>query len=484
MASAHPPNGPLLPVATDEKVVPVASAQPPPSYQGTPPAEAAHPPSPADRRDRRRRCFRRFGHFLIAALLLWFAGRFIVRHCELRRFAPSHHDEFPSDLPPGRKPPGHGGHFPHPGERIDSCVDPGDWVEFDPSGGPHPPGFEGWQRVELSLPSSAENIFLISRGFHSGGIIHVVEGADRDDIGVEVTVGSSKSNDLLKRTKVCTLRRKEDGYGVGIFTPPFMGHRRDHDSLFFNITVTLPEGEDIATIPHFETHMPKYGHFIKGLEKHAFGSFSLHSSDGPIVVESLIADDITIRSRNSPIVGNFSTTSSIKLKTTNAPIHVNVKAFHRESHPATKVRMHTSNSILVADLALLSSSGGESNGNFIVHARTSNSPLAVNITEQAPESLLKLEAHTSNAPAHVHLHPSFEGVFKLRTSVFPPFVSPEENVEDPAGLGRKRVVNVKTVGHGSGIVCGDVAWVPREEEVDRGGMVEVVSRNAPLHLSL
>lgn len=120
----------------------------------------------------------------------------------------------------------------------------------------------------------------------------------------------------------------------------------------------------------------------------------------------------------------------------------------------------------------------------MVHARTSNSPLIVNITEQSPESLLKLEAHTSNAPANVHLHPSFEGTFKLRSSIFPPFVAPDEDVEDPAGLGRKRVVNVKTVGHGAGIVYGDVEWVPREEEVARGGMVEVVSRNAPLYFSL
>lgn len=99
MASAHPLKGPLLPVATDDKVAAhVASAQPPPppSYQATSPAEAAPPPPPAHRCDRRRRCFRRFGHFLIGAILLWFAARYIVRHCELRRFAPGHHDdEFP-----------------------------------------------------------------------------------------------------------------------------------------------------------------------------------------------------------------------------------------------------------------------------------------------------------------------------------------------------------------------------------------------------
>ena len=96
MASPHPPNGPFLTVVTDDKVHPqaVAAAQPPPSYQVAAPAEA--PPPPGHQCDHRRRRFRRFGHFLIAAVFLWFAARFIVRHCELRRLAPPHpDDDFP-----------------------------------------------------------------------------------------------------------------------------------------------------------------------------------------------------------------------------------------------------------------------------------------------------------------------------------------------------------------------------------------------------
>jgi hypothetical protein len=51
--------------------------------------------------------------------------------------------------------PGHGsGHFPRPGDRFDSCVESGDWVEVDPGDGHRPHGFEEWQRAELSLPST------------------------------------------------------------------------------------------------------------------------------------------------------------------------------------------------------------------------------------------------------------------------------------------------------------------------------------------
>jgi hypothetical protein len=81
------------------------------------------------------------------------------------------------------------------------------------------------------------------------------------------------------------------------------------------------------------------------------------------------------------------------------------------------------------------------------------------------------------------LQPAFEGTFKLRTSIFPAVASPDVDVEDPAGRGRKRVVNVKTLGHGSGIVYGDAAWVPQDEEAP-AGRVEVSTSNSPLHVSL
>jgi len=416
---------------------------------------------------------------------LWLTGRYIVRHCELRRFGHPHPhaDDSPWGLLSPGHPSGHGGYRPHPGDHIDACVDPTDWVEIEPTDGFYPPGFEAWQRAELSLPSSADDIFLFSPGFHTGGVLHVVEDPDRDDIGVEVTVGSSKESDLFKKTNLCTLRRGKDGHGVGIFTHPFKRRPRDRDSLFFNITVSLPEGKDVTNIPHFETRLPKYTHVIRALEKHTFGFISLHSFDSPIFVEGLVGDKINIRSRNGPIFGTFNTSSVLEIKTTNSPVRVTVNAFNPDSHAATKVKLHTSNSFLSAHVALLSTSKSHSNGSFFVSVHTSNSPLLVNFTEHAPDAQLKLQAHTSNSPARVHLQPAFEGTFKLQTSIFPPFVSPVVDEEDPAGRGRKRVVNVKTVGHGSHVVYGDAEWVPQDEDAPTG-RVEVSTSSSPLHLSL
>jgi hypothetical protein len=141
-------------------------------------------------------------------------------------------------------------------------------------------------------------------------------------------------------------------------------------------------------------------------------------------------------------------------------------------------------SVLSADLSLFSTFENKTSGAFAVDMHTSNSPLKVDFLDQAPDSLLKLDAHTSNSPASVRLHPSFEGIFKLKTSIFTAIVSPDADVEDPAGRGRKRSVNVRTVGHGAGIVHGDVAWVPENPNLAPAGKVEASTRNSPLHLSL
>lgn len=74
-----------------------------------------------------------------------------------------------------------------------------------------------WQRAELSLPSDADDIFLLSRGAHTLGRLQIIEAADREDIGVEVVVGYHDDSDLFENSNLCTLLRGDNGYGIGIF---------------------------------------------------------------------------------------------------------------------------------------------------------------------------------------------------------------------------------------------------------------------------
>lgn len=74
----------------EKKAAPLPFVEPP-GYQATPGVDSPPPPhgEPEQRRCCRRRC-RRFGHFFLAAFFLWLGARFLLRHCELRRFGPHH----------------------------------------------------------------------------------------------------------------------------------------------------------------------------------------------------------------------------------------------------------------------------------------------------------------------------------------------------------------------------------------------------------
>jgi len=280
----------------------------------------------------------------------------------------------------------------------------------------------------------------------------------------------------------------DNGHGIGIFTPRF-DHRPDHrhhkrDRILFNITLSLPKGEEVATVPYFETRLPLFSQIVAGLPTHAFGSISLHSTNAPIFTESLVGDKISIRTRNGPIEGTFNTSSSLDVETSNAPVKVAVNAFNQNNSVPTTVKIRTRNGLLSADLSLLSTFENSTSGAFTVATRTSNSPLDVIFAEHAPDALLKLDAHTSNSPAEVRLHPSFEGTLKLRTSIFAAMVSPDLEVEDPAGRGRTRSVDVNTIGRHARVVHGDVAWKPEDEALKPDGEVEVSISNSPLKVFL
>ncbi|KAI9432953.1 hypothetical protein H4582DRAFT_2082786 [Lactarius indigo] len=450
------------PTQADEKVASAHTVQPP-SYQITteppyPPPGDAEPGPPVHRRRRFRRLYEE----------VW------SLHTSV---AFTEGSDFGLAIPRTR-----------PGESIDSCVEYADWTEVDPHESHHPHGFSVWQRAELSLPTDVDDIFLLSRGVHAFGHLEVIEAADRDDIGVEVVVGYHDDSDLFERSSVCTLRRGDNGHGVGIFTPRFdhrhRHHERERDLIFFNITLSLPEGKEVITVPHFETRLPLFSQIVAGLPTHTFGSISLHSTNRPIVAQSLVGDKISIRSRNGPIEGTFNTSSSLDVETSNTPVKVVVNAFNQNNSAPTNVRIRTSNSILSADLSLISTFENSTSGAFTVATHTSNSPLDVNFSDHAPDGLLQFDAHTSNSPVKVRLHPSFEGTFKLRTSIFAATVSPDLEVVDPAGRDRKRSVNVSTIGRYSRVIHGDVAWKPEDEALKPDSKVEVSTSNSPLQVWL
>lgn len=123
-------------------------------------------------------------------------------------------------------------------------------------------------------------------------------------------------------------------------------------------------------------------------------------------------------------------------------------------------------------------------GSFHVTARTSNAGVILAVPTQPPNSILTLTGQASNGVSRLVLGAAFEGDFSLSTSNAMSLVDDRsEGVEDPAGLGRERHVDVRRVGPG-GSVSGKVWW--GDGNVGRGptGYARLTSSNAPVTLEL
>ncbi len=130
-------------------------------------------------------------------------------------------------------------------------------------------------------------------------------------------------------------------------------------------------------------------------------------------------------------------------------------------------------------MSLISNTSSASEGNFHVVGRTSNAPLSLTFVDAPVDSSLSLAASTSNSPARVVLHKTYEGTFDLASSlVFRPEVewSP---VNDPTERDRHRRVRLDAT-KGTR-VHGGVSW--EEGGEDRGSAV-IETTNSPLRLVL
>ena len=131
-------------------------------------------------------------------------------------------------------------------------------------------------------------------------------------------------------------------------------------------------------------------------------------------------------------------------------------------------------------MTLQSTTASSTGVTFGVSAHTSNAPLALTVVDAPLEHTLALNARTSNSPARVTLHTTYEGTFEARSSRwFRPTVEWDAEAKDPAGEGRNRRVQVRRVRGES--VEGSAAWAEGGEE---RGHVVVETSNSPLRLKL
>ena len=101
---------------------------------------------------------------------------------------------------------GHGSHIP-PDLTLLDCPD------LEPEDG------EGETSVHLELPVTSENIFLLSRGSYSVGVVYLTQSEDIGDV-IDVNINvfyDREAGKHLDLAKVCTVSRPDGENGIGIF---------------------------------------------------------------------------------------------------------------------------------------------------------------------------------------------------------------------------------------------------------------------------
>jgi len=297
---------------------------------------------------------------------------------------------------------------------------------------------------------------------------------------VEVAVRSSDAA-AFNLITVCRLEREEGHSGIGIFTPssPPAAHP---ERLEFYVSVVLPQSRQSPLyIAALETHLPLFSHTIlKSPSGVTFGSVKFDSSNTLVQVQSLNAANVSLKTSNSAIWGNFNVSQSLELITSNGQIRANVAMYHDDApNTHTSLKMRTTNSPVISTVDLVSTAADSTGGAFTIDSRTSNNKIDLDVHTMPLDSVLQLDARTSNALARVGLSPAYEGSFLLQTSNASPSVRRSDQPEDPAGQDRRRRLYVA---QNKGAVHGEVLWGDTRRE--HLGDVQVKSTNREVILDL
>ncbi|KII92128.1 hypothetical protein PLICRDRAFT_27375 [Plicaturopsis crispa FD-325 SS-3] len=455
------------PLATN---IPTANGVPPPGYTYGAPYQVISIPStePARRPSTLHRFLRAFVWAVAALTLLHVVGHHVHRSSFWRNGPMSGGEFFETG-------------WPQPSDGIiDKCIGGRNWSPNDVHDHHSSAPYSG--QTSFELPASADVLFLLSRGQFAHGAVDVVEsGSVSDVVKVDVVV-HYYSQDILDRANVCLLTRGHEEHGVGIFTPQH-DHRHHHterDQLRFDVTVHLPtKGSRPLRINAFETTLGLFAQHVGDLlGKVEFGSVSLKSSNFPIHVDSIQFDDGHFKTSNGEIRGTFNTSGLLEIVTSNGRIHAEVGLNHNDGADASVLRLKTSNAPIESEVHLLKEKAA--GGKYNVDAQTSNSKIYVGFPTSPVDSILHVDARSSNSPAIVSLHPAYEGTFVVQSSMIGPSLEYSRGVEDPAGKGRQRRLEQRRVSR-RGHIEGSVQWGDEKKDA---GSVSLKTSNSPAILQL
>ncbi|KAJ6497451.1 hypothetical protein C8R45DRAFT_1093826 [Mycena sanguinolenta] len=353
---------------------------------------------------------------------------------------------------------------------------------------------------DFDLPS--KTLLLLSKGGLSNGHVKVTHSPEVANVRVIVTVNYWKAA-IRDAAKVCFIERSEGESGVGIFTPQPWHSRSYSDRLFFDVELILPRSDSILHVNGLSTDVSNFSHDVDGLNVY-FNDLSLRASNGKIqansltaaqvvlttsnaavAVDNLVAPKASVESSNGRITGTYAVVHSLILKTTNGAIDASASITGQSSlQKRQDITMQTTNGPInyVVNLGPTAREAGL----FNVKAYTSNGKMTGKIVSAPLNSVLAVDAKTSNEKASLALPSTYEGSFAISTSNAAATIhSPPPRQKDPACdsdakcKDRERVV--RSGSNTKRSVQGTVHWDPQNARL---GNVNLRSSNGAVTLYL
>ncbi|TBU46675.1 hypothetical protein BD309DRAFT_596842 [Dichomitus squalens] len=319
-----------------------------------------------------------------------------------------------------------------------------------------PHGYRFHLRSSVTLPVSADVLSVVAEGARFHGSLEVSQTANAgSDAIVEIDLFYHHEEDL-DETTVCRLHPADNEWGLGIFTPHWRAPRNDHHLLRFHIHLRLPavDSGSLLAVKELNTDLSNFSQDLRALADSVyFNRIALKSTNGHIEAGSVAGDGLRFQTTNAAIHGLIKTAYGLELRSTNGRIN--------------------------SQVVLLSNTSDALGGEYQVTAQTSNAHLELEFVDAPVDHVLTASARTSNGRADVALHETYEGSFEVHTSNAGRPIVRSRDVEDPAGRGRKRGVQVQTIRNSA--ARGKVWW--EQENRDRG-RVSVSTSNGRLQLTV
>ncbi|KZT41937.1 hypothetical protein SISSUDRAFT_1030878 [Sistotremastrum suecicum HHB10207 ss-3] len=354
-------------------------------------------------------------------------------------------------------------------------------------------------KITFYLPLSSSDLFFDGRGSTYGNLL-IETSDDVDEVVVEIEA-FYYTTQRRDSAKICKVKRGTDGEGVAIYTPRVPGKWRREDQITYTVTVTFPSARALRSsrptyINSFETSTSIFKHAISASEHDlVFGNLKLRTSNSGITSHGVYAVRGDVQTSNGPIIGKFYTNGSLDIVTSNGPVEIETFIANDVSSTrpsslyvkSSNAHIRAANSLFIANTSLTSAAA--SNGSYALTFETSNSPVSVSFPISPVSSVLSLTTKTSNAPLDVSLNAAYEGPFHAATSSWFKVNVKESGDSDPSGEGRKRRVNWSNVGKGGSEVEGDVEWVSPEKTyghnvAHRASNVELKTSNSHIALTV